>query len=507
MLLTLFVTATFAQQITIHVETAGTLSSMIAESKKNSITDLKLTGHLNTKDFAYIQGMRAIENLDMKDAIAYDTMENPGIIHFASFENMTKLKHVILPAKTIEIGPMAFRNCSSLETVEFPDVLEKIEESAFYNCINLISLNLPNTLKTIGCGSFRGCESLKSIIIPNSVVSLGTTYFPYSDSGGCFQGCTSLEEIILSENITSIPSNFMFGCENVKSIIIPDEVHTIGNYAFAGCINIKDFVVGEKVSFIYPFYNNIENLVLKCQNVGSQWFRQSNALKTIVFEKTVQSIESGAFYGLVNLESIHIPKNITTIGEAAFKGCIGVKTFTVDENNPNYSSLNNAFLNKDQTTLIYFANGSSENFTISETVTKIEEAAFYNCDNLKSLKIPASVTEIGNSALYGCKKLKEIYSYATTPPSVQDYTFNNIDKWLCTLYVPVGSYSAYWIAPGWGDFINIEEYDPTGIQTVTEEENNENHYYSIDGRELTSPQTGINIVKSKNGKTKKIFIK
>lgn len=81
------------------------------------------------------------------------------------------------------------------------------------------------------------------------------------------------------------------------------------------------------------------------------------------------------------------------------------------------------------------------------------------------------------------------------------------NKWLCTLYVPVGSYSAYWLASGWGDFINIKEYDPTGIQTITDCTTDKEHYYSVDGRELTFPNTGINIVKSKNGTTKRIFIK
>lgn len=66
----------------------------------------------------------------------------------------------------------------------------------------------------------------------------------------------------------------------------------------------------------------------------------------------------------------------------------------------------------------------------------------------------------------------------------------------------------YWLAPIWGDFINIEEFDPTGIHSsaAAEAENGE-RYYSIEGKELASPQTGLNIVKSNNGKVKKVYVK
>lgn len=184
-------------------------------------------------------------------------------------------------------------------------------------------------------------------------------------------------------------------------------------------------------------------------------------IKNVIFEETVQSIDERAFEYCTNLESIHIPSSISSIGKNAFGNCIGLREITVDENNPNYSALNNTLFNKDQTTLITFAKSSNDNFSVPETVTNIEEYAFYNCSNLNSLTIPASVTEtvteIGKEAFYGCGKLEKIYCYTTTPPVVQTNTFGSIiDKWLCTLYVPVGSYSAYWLALGWGDFINIE---------------------------------------------------
>lgn len=460
MLLVLITTASFAQQITIHVETAGTLSSMIAESKKNAITDLKLTGHLNSRDMTFIREMRALENLDIEDAITYDQW-NTRIGVIGSLQNMSSLKNIILPTNTTEIEYSAFKDCRSLEKIVFSKILEKIGQDAFSGCSNLQSLDLPNTLTTIGYGAFYYCRSLKAISIPNSVTTLEGPSSALSSHHGCFEDCSSLESIILPENITNIPIKFAHRCESLKSIIIPDEVHTIEDKAFNGCSSLKDVVIGRKVTLIRePFFSPIENIVFKCQEVKGSWVWNSEALKKVTFEKTVQSITS--FSGYINLESIHIPSSVSSIG-GSFTGCIELQSITVDENNPNYSSLNNALFNKDQTTLMTFANKSSDYFMIPETVTKIGSSAFNNCNNLKSLIIPASVKEIDYYAFSGCNKLEELYSYAITPPVCGKSSFDKIDKWLCTLYVPIGSYTAYWIAPEWGDFINIKEYDPTRV--------------------------------------------
>lgn len=506
MLLVLLTTVSFAQQITINVETAGTLSSLIAESKKDVITDLKLTGQINTTDVGFIKKMRSLENLDIKDVSFYDSWGNLGnITGFEQNYDVFPVKHLILPVGAIKIDDRAFYGCHNLETITLFDGIKEIGDDAFYYCSALEALDLPNSLETIGKRAFQNCESLKSIIIPNSVTSIKNDDASWYMRKGTFEYCTSLESIVLSENVTSIPNKFVFDCNSLQSIVFPDEVTTIGDRAIA-CKNLKKIVIGKKVkSMDTTGCDNIETVVFRCQNIGSSWFHWNKTIKNVIFEETVQSIDKGSFADCTNLESIHIPSSISSIGKNAFEGCTGLREITVDENNPNYSALNNALFNKDQTTLITFANSSSENFIVPETVTNIEEYVFYNCSNLNSLTISASVTEIGDNALYNCKKLEKIYCYATTPPAVQTYTFYNVDKWLCTLYVPVGSYFAYWLAPGWGDFINIEEYDPTGIQTVTDSANEGVRYYSVDGRELTSPQAGINLVKYSNGTIRKIF--
>ena len=59
-----------AQQITLHVERAGTLHGMINASRLPYITDLKLTGELNGTDISFIRTLvkKNLRFLDLSEA-------------------------------------------------------------------------------------------------------------------------------------------------------------------------------------------------------------------------------------------------------------------------------------------------------------------------------------------------------------------------------------------------------------------------------------------------------
>ena len=62
----------------------------------------------------------------------------------------------------------------------------------------------------------------------------------------------------------------------------------------------------------------------------------------------------------------------------------------------------------------------------------------------------------------------------------------------CTLYVPQGTEQDYWLADVWGDFGNIVEYDPTGIDMVTTStDTKELSRYSVNGQRLSAPTKGF----------------
>lgn len=179
-----------------------------------------------------------------------------------------------------------------------------------------------------------------------------------------------------------------------------------------------------------------------------------------------------AFFGCSSLTSINIPSSVTEIGNRVFEDC---KSLT---------SVN-----------------------IPSGVTEIAWRTFWGCSSLTSVNIPSSVTEIGGAAFYGCKGLKSIYIFAEDVPTIGTGAFDGCDSKNCTLYVPNGTYDAYWLSE-FGYFENIVEFDATSIHnTVATPKAQETARYAVNGQRLTAPIKGINLVKYSDGTVKKEFVK
>lgn len=83
----------------------------------------------------------------------------------------------------------------------------------------------------------------------------------------------------------------------------------------------------------------------------------------------------------------------------------------------------NAFLQKNNE---WEGNIYMKSIILPDSVTKIDDLAFNNCEGLESITLPESVTEIGRWAFSACRRLKSI----TLPDSVTeigDYAFQHCD--------------------------------------------------------------------------------
>lgn len=265
--------------------------------------------------------------------------------------------------------------------------------------------------------------------------------------------------IKLPTSVTSLSDNAFQNCSSLTNIILPNSLTAIGNQAFQGCSNLSGIVIPQSVT-----------------NIGDQ-----------------------AFLGCDNLANINIPTSVISIGVLAFGSC----SITVDNSNPKYSSLGGVLYNKKQTKIIYCPTSKTGSFIIPSTVDSIEMGAFYECNKLASISIPSSVKSIGNYAFYECSKLMSIYVWTSTPINIIEGTnaFININKTLCTLYVPINSKALYQAANEWKDFVNISEFT-TAVNMV----NNENiklypnhviDYFSLSGINYKASLTILDL----NGKT------
>ncbi len=143
--------------------------------------------------------------------------------------------------------------------------------------------------------------------------------------------------------------------------------------------------------------------------IGASAFRGLYGITKITLPERLTTISSFAFTGARSLAAISIPASVTSIGTNVFSGTSSLQSFVVASSNMNYSVVNGALFNKNQSVLIaYPAANPQTSFTIPNGVTTISSTAFLGATNLTSITIPSSVTTIGESAFSGATSLTSI---------------------------------------------------------------------------------------------------
>ena len=273
--------------------------------------------------------------------------------------------------------------------------------------------------------------------------------------GKCaFKGCSGLTSLTLPAGITEIGDEAFEYCSGLTSLTLPAGITEIGSSAFFGCSGLTSLTLPAGIT-----------------SIGDDAFYGCSGLTSITIPNGVTQIDKNAFRDCTGLTSLTLPANIKRIGESAFYGCSGLTSLTIPDG-----------------------------------VTKIGKYAFSNCSYLTSLTIPSSVNSLGDYAFKNCSSLQSVHVSWSTPISAGK-AFNKADVSKCTLYVPQGTEQDYFLADVWGDFGNIVEYDPTGIDKVTTSTDaKELSRYSVNGQRLATPTKGLNIVKYSDGSVKKVVV-
>jgi len=217
----------------IHVDKAGSLSTLISSEDKYSITDLTLSGYLNGSDIEFIR--------DMIGRTVLDSI-TPGIVSMLNLEDTNIVKggdaYIYLfeyscydYTKDNSISSSMFRNLSNLTSLTLPKSINYIGSNAFNGCARLTSILIPTGVTTINAGAFSNCTGLSSITIPNTVTTIGNSVF---------YNCSALASIAIPDGITSIGDKTFDGCTGLASVTIPGNVKTIGYDAFANCTGLPE---------------------------------------------------------------------------------------------------------------------------------------------------------------------------------------------------------------------------------------------------------------------------
>ena len=277
--------------------------------------------------------------------------------------------------------------------------------------------------------------------------------------------------------VTSIGSYAFYCCTKLSSVTIPEEVTNIGNSGFFNCTSITSI-----------------ELPSKLLTIGESAFGDCTELKSIYIPESVTKIGQEAFIGCRNLISVNIPSGITEIANGLFRQCTYLPSITIPSNITKIG--NDAF----------FQCMELASITIPSSVKSIGSRAFQGCYFLTSITIPSSVNSIGVAAFDDCYMITTFKINKETPFVVEKTFFNYRAN--ATLYVPIGCKAAYEAEGFWNEFKEIIETDDfeTGISHVSED-NPVMEVYTIDGKRIVGLQRGMNIIRTKDGKTRKVYAK
>jgi len=148
--------------------------------------------------------------------------------------------------------------------------------------------------------------------------------------------------------------------------------------------------------------------------------------------------------------------------------------------------------------------------TIPNSVTYIGEYAFSGCSGLLSISIGNRMGLIGKYAFYGCKNFENFYCFSETVPSLGEEAFKESYYKYATLHVPESVLKLYRSASQWSDFggiIALTDDEINSLSPIEHEQMTIDNAYDLNGRKLSQMQRGINIVRMKDGTSRKMLVK
>ena len=288
--------------------------------------------------------------------------------------------------------------------------------------------NLNSADKTAEVYSYVGGSSA---VIPSSVQFGNVTYSVTSIASRAFEN-SAMTSITIPESIKSIGKWAFEECISLTSVVwnvVKLDKEPFGS-TFFDSENINSFTFGNDVEAIPDYLCHALKMLTtitipsNVKSIGLESFANSG-LTSVTLSEGITSIGKQAFEQCENLISINIPASVTYIGTYAFKECKKLESSII----------------------------------IPEGITTLSNGVFINCSSLTTISLPSSLERIEGTyfgTFAGCNALEKIFVHRDTPANADSKTFDGVDKYSCTLYVPRTSISLYESAPVWRDFYNIE---------------------------------------------------
>ena len=481
-----------------NLKTIGRSAFYYCSGFKESLT---LPNSVTTIGASAFESCSGFTSLKLSDALS--------VIPERAFFNCSSLSEdLVIPNSVTEIGDMAFYFCTGFNgTLTLSSNLKTIGKDAFYECSKFTgSLTFHESVTTIGVEAFYNCSGFTgSLILPNSVTTIGES---------AFNKCSGFTNLKLSDAMSAIPKGAFNKCTNISGeLVIPVSVTEIGMYAFQACTNLNKG--SENPSQV--------TLPESLEKIGKYAFSLCDQIKTVNFQSLPEGISEYLGKSLKKAVSLSdnsfiSPKASDTVNEISYTrqmsndwgtlvlpyaltltGSEPYRLYTIE--NMNGDELVLKQLDKDVlagTPCVVKRNGSEAELTFDANDAELNMAindrpmdgmkfsgTYWTKDVTNGYIIAKdcfwSVAELNKSDLVKGVKVKPFRAWldGTSPNGASQLS-------ICVSDTATGIGAA-----GTIDALN---------DTATE-------YYDLSGKRLDEPQRGVNIVRMKSGKTKKIIIK
>ena len=320
----------------------------------------------------------------------FDSRDNcNAIIRTSTNELISGCETTIIPDGVLSIGKNAFCSCINLRSIIIPSSVTTIGDGAFQSCRVLTSISLPDSMTSIGDWAFNDCSSLVSIDLPSDLTSIGANVFAGS----------GLPSITIPSSVTSIGER-AFASSSLTSITIPSSVTSIGNNAFFLCTKL-DFVTinasvppsgGEKMFYATncPIYVPFESV--ETYKTTQYWSDYSDRILAIVDHPQLNNV----IYYFSSDRQVVTPNDTDGFGARIVSNEYvdgqGIMTFNGNVTRIGYEA---------------FAFSRLKSIIIPESVTSIDDYAFYSCNDLMFIMIPKNVVSIGTGSFSYCSSLSK----------------------------------------------------------------------------------------------------
>ena len=240
------------------------------------------------------------------------------------------LENVQLPSSLKSIGMHAFFACDALTNVTIPDGVTSLGSGIFANCTSLTSVTLPKTLTNVETTIFLNAP-VASVYFTGDIANwcskdLGNAIFANRSLTNNFDfyidGNLVAGDLVIPDGVTRINDKAFFCRTGLTSIAIPDSVTSIGDCAFQGCTGLTSVTIPDSVTSIGSLAFKdcpLETVVMGngLTTIPSTLINKAT-LKHFTIGTGVTSIEDNTFKSMQAIESIRIPKSVTSIGNSAF---------------------------------------------------------------------------------------------------------------------------------------------------------------------------------------------